>query len=119
MANSRCFLISSLLMIIASMIVSSTAVEASGDHHHQWMWTASKPACDGSIAECAEADEFEMDSEINRRILATTTKFISYDVLKRDTVPCSRRGQSYYNCQPGAEANPYHRGCNAITRCRS
>ncbi|RDY05128.1 Protein RALF-like 33, partial [Mucuna pruriens] len=60
-------------------------------------------------------DEFQLDNEINRRILATT-KYISYGALQRNTVPCSRRGASYYNCQPGAQANPYSRGCSAITR---
>ncbi|XP_010434917.1 PREDICTED: protein RALF-like 33 [Camelina sativa] len=74
--------------------------------------------CTGSIAECSlSSEEFEMDSEINRRILATT-KYISYGALKRNTVPCSRRGASYYNCRRGAQANPYSRGCSAITRCR-
>lgn len=63
-------------------------------------------------------EEFELDSEINRRILATSN-YISYGALQRNTVPCSRRGASYYNCQPGAQANPYSRGCSAITRCRS
>ncbi|CAH2078966.1 unnamed protein product [Thlaspi arvense] len=72
--------------------------------------------CTGSIAECSTA-EFEMDSEINRRILATT-RYISYGALRRNTIPCSRRGASYYNCRRGAEANPYSRGCSAITRCR-
>ncbi|KAG7547415.1 Rapid ALkalinization Factor [Arabidopsis suecica] len=75
--------------------------------------------CNGTIAECSlsTAEEFEMDSEINRRILATT-KYISYGALRRNTVPCSRRGASYYNCRRGAQANPYSRGCSAITRCR-
>ncbi|KFK44989.1 hypothetical protein AALP_AA1G329500 [Arabis alpina] len=62
-------------------------------------------------------EEFEMDSEINRRILATT-RYISYGALRRNTIPCSRRGASYYNCRRGAQANPYSRGCSAITRCR-
>ncbi|KAJ1292357.1 hypothetical protein BS78_02G385900 [Paspalum vaginatum] len=44
--------------------------------------------------------------------------FISYAALSRDSVPCSQRGASYYNCRPGAEANPYSRGCSAITQCR-
>ena len=74
--------------------------------------------CTGSIAECSTATaEFEMDSEISRRILATT-RYISYGALRRNTVPCSRRGASYYNCRRGAQANPYSRGCSAITRCR-
>ncbi|GMN43903.1 hypothetical protein TIFTF001_013104 [Ficus carica] len=78
-----------------------------------------KKGCDGSIGEClAEEDEFEMSSEISRRILATSN-YISYGALQRNTVPCSRRGASYYNCQPGAQANPYSRSCSAIARCRS
>ncbi|KQK14706.1 rapid alkalinization factor 23 [Brachypodium distachyon] len=44
--------------------------------------------------------------------------YISYSALFADSVPCSRQGASYYNCQPGAEANPYQRGCSAITQCR-
>ncbi|CAD5196846.1 unnamed protein product [Musa acuminata subsp. malaccensis] len=42
---------------------------------------------------------------------------IRYDALRRDTVPCSRRGASYYNFRPVAEANPYSDGFSAITRC--
>ncbi|KAI3443132.1 uncharacterized protein J3R85_000019 [Psidium guajava] len=81
--------------------------------------------CRGSIAECLAAggadgewgEELAMDSETNRRILATT-RYISYGALRRNTVPCSRRGASYYNCRAGAAANPYSRGCSRITRCR-
>ncbi|KAF5690452.1 rapid ALkalinization factor [Fusarium denticulatum] len=43
---------------------------------------------------------------------------ISYGALNRDHIPCSARGASAANCRPGAEANPYHRGCSAITKCR-
>ena len=50
--------------------------------------------------------------------VVTGTGFISYAALSRDSVPCSQRGASYYNCRPGAEANPYSRGCSAITQCR-
>lgn len=76
-------------------------------------------ACDGSIAECMAAGEFDhMDSEVNRRILATT-KYISYGALQANNIPCSRRGASYYNCRPGAAANPYTRSCTAATQCRS
>uniref|UniRef100_A0ACD5YBU3 Uncharacterized protein n=1 Tax=Avena sativa TaxID=4498 RepID=A0ACD5YBU3_AVESA len=44
--------------------------------------------------------------------------YISYGALYADTVPCSVQGASYYNCQPGAEAYPYERGCSRITLCR-
>lgn len=80
-----------------------------------------KSGCRGSVAECSllagDDAEFLMESESNRRILAGRS-YISYGALRRNTVPCSRRGASYYNCRPGAQANPYSRGCSAITRCR-
>ncbi|GJN33387.1 hypothetical protein PR202_gb21984 [Eleusine coracana subsp. coracana] len=44
--------------------------------------------------------------------------YISYGALRANNVPCDQRGASYYNCRPGAEANPYTRGCSAITQCR-
>ncbi|KAK4355686.1 hypothetical protein RND71_024657 [Anisodus tanguticus] len=117
MAKSFCsiFVISSLL--IAVLIISG---DANGGDFDMSGWIPMKSAddCQGSIAECMAAGEFEMDSESNRRILATTD-YISYGALQRNTVPCSRRGASYYNCETGAEANPYTRGCSAITRCRS
>ena len=53
-----------------------------------------------------------------RRVLQSGNGYISYGALRRDNVPCSVRGSSYYNCRPGAQANPYHRGCSRITRCR-
>ncbi|GFP99774.1 rapid alkalinization factor [Phtheirospermum japonicum] len=78
---------------------------------------AIRSGCRGTVAECLEDEqEFELDSESNRRILATR-RYISYGALQRNNVPCSRRGASYYNCRPGAPANPYRRGCSAITRC--
>ncbi|XP_059648518.1 rapid alkalinization factor-like [Cornus florida] len=102
--------------MFSSPAVDAAAVVSSGDHH-QLGWIPA--TCTGSIGECLDGgdDEFEMDSEINRRILATR-RYISYGALSRNSVPCSRRGASYYNCRPGAQANPYTRGCSAITRCR-
>ncbi|GFP85614.1 rapid alkalinization factor [Phtheirospermum japonicum] len=57
-----------------------------------------------------------MDSESNRRVLATKT-YISYGALKPGSTPCSHKGASYYNCRLGAQANPYYRSCNRVTRC--
>ncbi|CAK7333175.1 unnamed protein product [Dovyalis caffra] len=79
--------------------------------------SSSPSECQGSIAECLMDEEFEMDTESNRRILATR-RYVSYGALRRNNVPCSRRGASYYNCRAGAQANPYSRGCSRITRCR-
>lgn len=114
--------VSSLLpffFIAAILMVSSTAVFATSTKTPSWVLDAARAHCHGSMAECMMDNiEFEMNSEINRRILADLN-YISYDALKANTVPCSRKGASYYNCQPGAEANPYNRGCSAISRCRS
>ncbi|PIA61474.1 hypothetical protein AQUCO_00300760v1 [Aquilegia coerulea] len=107
-----------LLVIFTIMLIST--VDASGDQQLGWISTSSSTTtCKGTIAECELAgDEFELDSEINRRILATT-QYISYGALNKNTVPCTKRGNSYYNCQTSGQANPYTRGCSAITRCRS
>ncbi|KAL3531452.1 hypothetical protein ACH5RR_010774 [Cinchona calisaya] len=104
-----------LCIFITALVISADAGSLVQEFKTWMPAAAAAGACEGgSIAEC----EFEMDSEINRRILATSD-YISYGALQRNTVPCSRRGASYYNCRPGAEANPYTRGCSTITRCRS
>ncbi|RWR95297.1 Rapid ALkalinization Factor [Cinnamomum micranthum f. kanehirae] len=113
MATSPAFSIISSIFLL-SFLISSTTVYA-GDH--QLGWIPSRPTCRGSIAECQPQEEFAMDSEINRRML-DTSDYISYEALKRDSVPCSQAGASYYNCQAGAQANPYNRGCSTITQCR-
>ncbi|KAL4379884.1 hypothetical protein GQ457_02G036350 [Hibiscus cannabinus] len=109
-----------LVFICAVLVAAAMTVCASGDHHQHSIpgWIPTGSTCKGSVADCLAGEEFELDSEISRRILATT-RYISYGALQRNTVPCSRRGASYYNCQPGAQANPYSRGCSRITRCRS
>lgn len=108
------------LLISAVVVVAVILSTAEAGQDFSWM-PMSKPAtCDGSIGECVAdgTGEFDLDSESNRRILATT-KYISYGALQANSVPCSRRGASYYNCRPGAEANPYTRSCTAATQCRS
>ncbi|KAI3881435.1 hypothetical protein MKX03_009503 [Papaver bracteatum] len=109
-----------IILIIVSTIYfvhSVSVIEAySGGHEIGFGW---KPTtCDGSIGECQLENEFEMDSEISRRILATT-KYVSYEALKKNTTPCSKKGASYYNCKDGAQANPYNRGCSKLSKCKS
>ncbi|KAI3951450.1 hypothetical protein MKW92_006496 [Papaver armeniacum] len=113
-----------ILMIIVFTIYfvhSISIIEAySGDLDVGFGWksTSASSTCDGSIGECQLENEFEMDSEISRRILATT-KYVSYEALKKNTTPCSKKGASYYNCKDGAEANSYNRGCSKLSKCRS
>ncbi|KAJ8898629.1 hypothetical protein K2173_004242 [Erythroxylum novogranatense] len=105
------------LVLSALLVISSSGVVAISGHELRWIPTRAS-RCQGSVGECLMENEFDMDSESNRRILATSN-YISYGALQRNTVPCSQRGASYYNCRTGAQANPYSRGCSAITRCRS
>ncbi|KAF0905524.1 hypothetical protein E2562_007321 [Oryza meyeriana var. granulata] len=64
------------------------------------------------------AEEAAADGAAVVRRVLQANGYISYGALRRDTTPCSVRGASYYNCRPGGQANPYSRGCSAITRCR-
>ncbi|KAL3827840.1 hypothetical protein ACJIZ3_016642 [Penstemon smallii] len=112
-----------LLRLLISAVVVAALILNSADAGEDFSWIPmSNPStCQGSIAECmteGSTGEFEMDTESNRRILATT-RYISYGALQANTVPCSQRGASYYNCRPGAQANPYTRSCTAATQCRS
>merc|ERR1712137_1308680 len=50
-------------------------------------------------------------------IMRGRRRYISYDALKKNNVPCSQRGRSYYNCNRNTRANPYNRGCTYITHC--
>ncbi|CAI9764276.1 unnamed protein product [Fraxinus pennsylvanica] len=107
------------LCIIASLLLSQASA-SSEQEAVGWLMPMMRSGCKGTIAECLSDtdEEFDLDSEANRRVLATRRRYISYGALQRNRVPCSRRGNSYYNCRPGAQANPYTRGCSAITRCR-
>jgi hypothetical protein len=82
--------------------------------------------CDGTLGQCAvgadEEEEVGGGEGALRRSMAQrqpTNRYISYAALKADQVPCNKRGQSYYtNCASQQKANPYRRGCSAITRCQ-
>ncbi|KAK3033309.1 hypothetical protein RJ639_033777 [Escallonia herrerae] len=69
---------------------------------------------DGDI----EDVEMKTESGTDRRALMEDGGFISHGALERDNVPCSRPGNSYYNCAAvSGQANPYQRGCSVITQC--
>ncbi|KAK4797113.1 hypothetical protein SAY86_029439 [Trapa natans] len=109
--------------ILAVQVAVATAT--SGGPDQQLAFLAADSGCRGTIGECLLAnsggaweEDMAMESETVRRILASSRRYISYGALRRNVVPCSRRGASYYNCRPGAHANPYSRGCSYITRCR-
>ncbi|CAL4914349.1 unnamed protein product [Urochloa decumbens] len=144
MASSRHAL--PLLLLVAALAGSATAAAAAefaslhGRMAAEWAWSAASSdddSCWGSPEECPvfyhvdghgaaggasararmrlQEAYYDADTAAN---LLPTAQYISYSTLMRDTVPCSIPGASYYNCQPGAEANPYSRGCSEITQCR-
>ncbi|CAH8381987.1 unnamed protein product [Eruca vesicaria subsp. sativa] len=110
-----------IYLVVVILVIVISRVEAGGyeDALGYVLRTGPSSNCRGiTIADCmSEEEEFELDSEISRRILASK-KYVSYGAMRKNNVPCSRRGASYYNCQRGAQANPYSRGCSTITRCR-
>lgn len=75
----------------------------------------SQRVCSKGIEDCFTDAEL-MESESSRRVLVMQKKYISYDTLRRDMVPCDKPGASYYECHSG-QANSYNRGCQIITRC--
>lgn len=115
----------STLLLFVLLAASALIVSGSGGgEEFRWAASSSRRSCEGTVGECNVGDDDGGDgmfdaSAAHRRALATITGYISYDALLSDSVPCSLRGASYYNCQPGADANPYSRGCSVITLCRS
>ncbi|KAF7824911.1 protein RALF-like 19 [Senna tora] len=61
-------------------------------------------------------EDGEMLSESTRRTLRVA-RYLSYNALKANKIPCGQRGRSYYNCNARQRANPYNRGCSVITNC--
>jgi hypothetical protein len=114
-----------LLLAIVSSTATASALTVGGDLAGAVVMM--RRSCRGTVGECMEEeylDEAAADGMVTgggskRRVLQGGSGYIGYDALRRDSVPCSNRGASYYNCRPGAEANPYSRGCSAITQCRS
>ncbi|KAF5718832.1 rapid ALkalinization factor [Fusarium mundagurra] len=47
-----------------------------------------------------------------------TAQYISYRGLRKDGTNCDLRNESWKNCRPGAYANPWSRGCEAVFHCR-
>jgi len=115
-----------LAVLLLLLAVAASASAAGGSHLDLDLGFLSsggrsRRECRGTVGECL-AEESALDlgesAESHRRALYGGGGYISYRALQRGNVPCSRRGASYYNCRPGAQANPYHRGCSRITRCR-
>ncbi|KAL3724544.1 hypothetical protein ACJRO7_029681 [Eucalyptus globulus] len=72
---------------------------------------------EAALGECVTDPEMEWETSRRVPVAAqqSNKKYIGYELLREDTVPCQKSGASYYNC-PGGQANPRNRGCTIITR---
>jgi hypothetical protein len=113
--TSTIFLFLTLLLIHTHLPNSTSLLSTTVDLNLLQNTEITKRVCTKTIGDCLAESEL-MDSESNRRVLAMQKKYISYDTLKRDMVPCDKAGASYYNCHP-KQANHYSRGCEVITAC--
>ncbi|KAK7319699.1 hypothetical protein RJT34_04424 [Clitoria ternatea] len=100
-----------LAILLVAMALAMMIAEASNVHDFSYPGGAVV----GDLV--GEDNEMMLDSESNRRTLASTQRYISYGALKANNAPCGNRGNSYYNCQNRGRANPYTRGCSRITNC--
>ncbi|KAI3855040.1 hypothetical protein MKX03_018434 [Papaver bracteatum] len=57
----------------------------------------SAPTTRSELSRCAGSTVGDLEEYV-----LATTKYISYESLKKNSVPCSQKGASYYNCKPGA-----------------
>ncbi|XP_074577900.1 protein RALF-like 33 [Curcuma longa] len=97
-----------LLFPVATITPSVRAVVVGGG------WIPSLSGCRGTVVECLAENEFNLRFKASHRVLITSD-YIGYKALRRDCVPCSRRGASYHNGLPGDQANPYSCSCSTIT----
>ncbi|CAL1397997.1 unnamed protein product [Linum trigynum] len=51
------------------------------------------------------------------RKLQQRDRYISYQALRANSIPCGWKRNSYYDCSYRIRANPYTRGCTEATRC--
>ncbi|XP_019440241.1 PREDICTED: protein RALF-like 19 [Lupinus angustifolius] len=98
-----------LLLLALTMMVAS---EASTIHEF-----GREMVTQGDIDLITDDNEFLMSSESIRRTLQGRRRYIGYNSMRANQVPCGNRGRSYYNCQQRGRANPYRRGCTKITNC--
>jgi hypothetical protein len=110
-----------LLVATVFLAAASSAPVYHDDDGGEWAADADYGYYYGSVAACAGTvarAECEVVAARTRRRELGGDGNIGYGALQKDQTPCSYRGASYYNCRPGGSANPYTRGCTAMTQCR-
>ncbi|KAL7087640.1 hypothetical protein ACP275_13G080000 [Erythranthe tilingii] len=107
-----------LLVLVVAVAAMAMAARADDDYAMD-VGLIGEPDGHGIVADALDFDEeLMMESESARRQLWGRHRgHISYAALRRNNVPCNRRGHSYYNCRGHQAAHPYKRGCTRATRC--
>ncbi|KAK7246488.1 hypothetical protein RIF29_41357 [Crotalaria pallida] len=106
-----------LILLLLAMAMMAATVEASSKKLHV-VGREAEPMSDGDIDLLVDDNEFLMPTDGARRTLwGRRQRYISYRSLRANQIPCGQRGRSYYDCNNRGRANPYNRGCTAITRC--
>lgn len=105
------------LMMAATAMLASALPTSGASSDMKWVLPMHAP-CNGRVGDCIDAEEeMLMESETTKRQLWERNRYISNEAMKKNNIPCNQAGQSYYNCQGNQAANPYRRGCSAITHC--
>ncbi|KAL8167306.1 hypothetical protein V2J09_008805 [Rumex salicifolius] len=109
------------VLIAALVAAAAAAPSAYAGGESEWVQplaTWRSRVCDGSVGDCIDLEEETMmESEGAHRQLWDSKRYISYSAMKKNSIPCNQAGNSYYNCRGNNAANPYRRGCTAITNC--
>ncbi|XP_066310629.1 rapid alkalinization factor-like [Miscanthus floridulus] len=109
--------VAAVLLAVAGNAQRSAAAASAPVYHDEDDWAADVGYGYGGVAACTGTATGAECAVAARRELGDGGS-IGYGALQKDQTPCSYRGASYYNCHPGGAANPYTRGCSAITQCR-
>ncbi|XP_010241287.1 PREDICTED: protein RALF-like 19 [Nelumbo nucifera] len=116
-----------LLVLVLALVAECSSADSYWDLNHSsgsargdGLFAAPRTTCNGRVGDCIDESEEMMDPSGHKRgrQLFKTNKFISYEALKKNKVPCPRPGDSYYNCRKSKTVNPYRRGCSVITYCQ-
>ncbi|KAI3919078.1 hypothetical protein MKW98_016631 [Papaver atlanticum] len=108
------FLLAAVVCLLAESSLTSSDMSSGGE-----VARSLTQKCNRMGGDCIgeDNDQLMVDSKINRRWSFQPKRHISYDAIKKDWVPCSKRGRSYYDCTKASKANPYNRGCTVATHC--
>ncbi|XP_028782549.1 protein RALF-like 4 [Neltuma alba] len=105
-----------VLAVAVSAMAMAMATEATSEEWNKEF------SMDGQLVgdKVSEEEEMMMMMEVGsarRSLQGGKTRHITYDALKSDRIQCGYRGRSYYDCNRRDRANPYRRGCTAVTHC--